>query len=72
MSSPISFPYLLAILLMPAYLSIMLVSSNESAPFLNPDTYLNHLSPSDGAAVQFKDAVSLFILGVSDHIITWP
>jgi hypothetical protein len=49
----------------------MLVSSDESIPFLNPDTYLNHLPPGQGAAIEFTNEISLFILGVSEYAIEW-
>jgi arginine exporter protein ArgO len=49
----------------------MLGSSDASIPFLNPDAYLNHISPSEGAAIEFKNDISLFILGVSSYVISW-
>jgi hypothetical protein len=71
LSTPASFPCLIAVLLMPVHRSILPLSSNESIPFLNPDTYLNHVPPSEGAAIDFSNDVFLFILGVSNYIIKW-
>jgi hypothetical protein len=49
----------------------MLGSSDEPIPFLNPDTYLNHLSPSEDVAVEFRDDIRLLIFGVSNCVISW-
>lgn len=43
----------------------MLVS-NESLQPLNPDVYLNHVSPAEAHAIDIRRDLSFIVLGVSD------
>ncbi len=38
---------------------------NTTVPFLNPDTYLNHLTPEQGIQLEVLKIVNVFALGVS-------
>jgi hypothetical protein len=49
----------------------MLNSSNESTGILNPDTYLNHLSPAEGFEVQIRGDIAIVIFGVRDLLLPW-
>lgn len=44
----------------------MLVS-NESLQPLNPDVYLNHVSPAEAHAIDIRRDLSFIILGVSNE-----
>jgi hypothetical protein len=67
MSTLITAHHKFAVLLMPGTHHTMLVPSEESIPILNPDAYLNHVPPIEGAAIEFKNEIGLFILRVIDY-----
>jgi hypothetical protein len=47
--------------------NIMLGASSDD-PVLNPDTYLNHLSPADAFAFEIEHDVLMVILGVRNYV----
>lgn len=46
-----------------------MLDSNEPAGFLNPDTYLNHLSPTEGFALLIENDILIVILGVRINVL---